>query len=485
MWSESSATWPASDNVPAGLEVVVLRQLAALVGESNVIGPGDERLAVFGTDWPGRLHRPALLVVCPGNTQEVAGVVRVLADAGLPIVPQGGNTGLCGGAIPSRPDMEVVVSLSRMRRILDVDTVANTMRVEAGCILQQVQQAAADAGRTFPLSLAAEGSCQIGGNVATNAGGVSVLRYGSMRSLVLGLEVVLADGCVLDLLSPLRKDNTGFDLKQLFIGSEGALGIVTQVNLALHPRASQSMTLMAAVDSPQNAMAAFEAISGAFGPRVVAFELLDGASIDAVVHHMPGTRAPFEQPSPFAVLVQLEDTLATAALAAPVESLVMQLLEDGICTDACIAQSVAQARSLWALRENITESLRNTGRVRKFDVSLPLRRIPAFIAELASSLEREPSLRLHVFGHVGDGNLHVNVVAPAVDAGAASDFPDDMVYGLVAGHGGSFSAEHGIGQLKVDSMRRYKSQDQLRVMRLLKQSLDPRGLLNPGKVLPA
>lgn len=471
--------------MPPAVSPNVVRELAAVVGEANVIVPDDERLVVFGTDWPGRFQQVPALVVRPGSTEEVCAVVRVLAREGLPIVPQGGNTGLCGGAVPSQPDREVVVSLARMRRILDVDTVANTMLVEAGCVLQQVQQAAAEAGRTFPLSLAAEGSCQVGGNVATNAGGVSVLRYGSIRSLVLGLEVVLADGTRLDLLSPLRKDNTGFDLKQLFIGSEGALGIVTQVSLALHPQPVESVTLMAAVESAGSAMAAFERIAGTLGARVVAFELLDAASVDAVVHHIPGARVPFEHNTPFAVLVQLEDTLATSSLASQAEALVMQLLEDGICSDACVAQSGAQAQALWALRENITESLRGIGRVHKFDVSLPLRRIPQFLAELAPGLMREPSLRLFVFGHVGDGNLHVNVVAPAGTADSAVEFLDDLVYGLVSSHGGSFSAEHGIGQLKLDAMRRYKDEDQLRVMRLLKNALDPRGLLNPGKVLPA
>jgi FAD/FMN-containing dehydrogenase len=460
----------------------VLEALAAIVGSEHVIAGSDERSLSYGQDWRGLVcHRPAL-VLRPGSTDEVAAVMRVLHEAQIAVVPQGGNTGLCGGAVPATDGNEAVLSLARMGAIQVVGRSAGSIMVEAGCVLAVVQAAAVAAGRLFPLSLAAEGSCQIGGNIATNAGGVAVLRYGTMRELVLGLEVVLADGSVLNLLKGLRKDNTGLDLKQLFIGSEGTLGIITRARLRLHPLPVRSLTVLAGAPSTAGVAEAYAAFSNQLGSRLAAFELIDRACIEAVVNHIPGARDPFCAPHPFYFLLELDDTLVDTDLAAAAESTLSELMEAGAVSDAAVAQSETQAAAFWALRENVSEALRGAGRLLKYDISVP--DIPAFLdAVTADILPAFPAVQPFVFGHIGDGNLHLNMTLAAPNAALEAALTD-CVYDMVDKHAGSFSAEHGIGQFKVLEMARYKQPAELALMRSLKSVFDPRGLLNPSKLLP-
>lgn len=466
------------------IDGAVIAELQAIVGEAHVLVAGDELLNAYGDDWRGLVSCAPCLVIRPADTPQVAAVVRTLSAARLPMVAQGGNTGLCGGAVPTQAGAQAVVSLSRMRRVLEVDPVANSILVEAGCVLEDVQQAALAAGRIFPLALAAQGSCQIGGNIATNAGGVAVLRYGTMRALVQGLEVVLANGTTLDLLAGLKKDNTGLDLKQLFIGSEGTLGIVTRARLSLHPKPQQSVTLMCALSSVENALRVYECFACDFGGRLSAFELIDRQSMQAVSTHIPGARSPFDGDHPYLALVELDDPIATTDLAGLVEALLMRLMEKGAVDDAALAQNLAQAKAFWGLRENISESIRQIGSAAKFDVSLPLRQIPAFLMNFgADVMARHGAAKAFVFGHVGDGNLHLNVIDEGCTENAGQ--LGDQVYGLVARHGGSFSAEHGVGQFKLDLMQRYKNPAEIELMQRIKAVMDPLGMLNPGKVLPA
>lgn len=470
--------------MPGEIDDAVIAELQGVVGEAHVLVAGDELLNAHGDDWRGLVSSAPCLVIRPADTGQVAAVLRILSGAGVPMVPQGGNTGLCGGAVPTQPGVQAVVSLSRMRRVLEVDPVANSILVEAGCVLEHVQQAALAAGRIFPLALAAQGSCQIGGNIATNAGGVAVLRYGPMRALVQGLEVVLANGATLDMLAGLKKDNTGFDLKQLFIGSEGTLGIVTRARLSLHPKPLQSVTFMCALSSVENALVVYERFACDFGGRLSAFELIDRQSIQAVSTHIPGARSPFDGDHPYLALVELDDPIATTDLAGPVEALLMQLMEREAVDDAALAQNLVQAKAFWGLRENISESIRQLGSAAKYDVSLPLRQIPAFLRHFGDDVMAwHGAAKAFVFGHVGDGNLHLNIIhgGSAEEAGQL----DDEVYGLVARHGGSFSAEHGVGQFKLDLMQRYKNPVEIELMQRIKAALDPFGMLNPGKVLPA
>ncbi len=460
----------------------VLDALAAIVGSKHVIAGSDERSLSCGEDWRGLVRRRPALLLRPGSTAEVSAVMRVLHEARIAVVPQGGNTGLCGGAVPAEDDNEVVLSLSRMRGMQAVERSAGSILVEAGCVLATVQAAALAAGRLFPLSLAAEGSCQIGGNIATNAGGVAVLRYGTMRELVLGLEVVLADGTVLDFLKGLRKDNTGIDLKQLFIGSEGALGIITRARLRLHPLPVRSLTVLGAAPSAAAVVQAYAAFSSQLGSRLSAFELIDRACIEAVAAHIPGARDPFGAPHPFYFLLELDDTLAGADLETAAESTLAALMEDDAVSDAAVAQNETQAGAFWALRENVSEALRGAGRLLKYDISIP--DIPAFLdAVTADILTAFPAVRPFVFGHIGDGNLHLNMSLAAPDAALEAALTE-RVYDLVDAHAGSFSAEHGVGQFKVAEMARYKPAAELALMRSLKTVFDPRGLLNPGKLLP-
>ena len=467
-------------------EATVIARLASAVGSGNVLTASGD-VAPYVVDWRGRYNGAVLAVVRPANTAEVAAVVRTCAEAGVPIVPQGGNTGMCGAATPDASGTEVVVSLARMHAIRALDRANATITVEAGATLVAVQHAARDADLMFPLSLASEGSCTIGGNLSTNAGGTAVLRYGNARDLVLGIEAVLADGRVWSGLRGLRKDNTGYDLKQIFIGSEGTLGIITAAVLKLFAVPRTRVTALAAIADLAGAVQLLRALKSAVGDRLVGFELISGAAMRLSRARQRSLPDPLPG-HPWYALVQADDSSDGAPLAALLEAALAEVAEKGIVTDATIAQSQDQAERLWALRENISEAQRREGPNVKHDISLPISAIPAFAEETeAAILTAFPGSRLVVFGHLGDGNLHYNVAAP-VGADAQRFIGNTpainrIVHDRVVRLGGSISAEHGIGQLRRDELAHYKTPLDLELMRRLKSSFDPHGLLNPGKVL--
>nr|WP_126444223.1 FAD-binding oxidoreductase [Sulfuricystis multivorans] len=463
---------------------MLIDTLRAILGSAHVLTEAAD-IAPYCTDWRGRYSGQPLCVVRPANSEEVAAVVRACAAANVAVVPQGGNTGLCGGATPTGG--EVVVSLTRLNRIRAIDPDNNTLIAEAGCTLAAVQEAAAAAGRLFPLSLAAEGTATIGGNLATNAGGVQVLRYGNARELCLGLEVVLPDGRIWNGLKALRKDNTGYDLKHLFIGSEGTLGLITAAVLKLFSPPRSIATAWVAVPQPAAAVALLTRLREQIGGRVTAFELIGRTALDLVLEHIPGSRDPLPVTSPWQVLIELTDTMATD-LAEPLEAVLAGALDTGIALDAALAANETQVRALWALRENISEAQKREGLSIKHDISLPVSRIPEFINRCDAELEAAfPGVRIVCFGHLGDGNLHYNQSKPLAqdnaDFIAQTPAVNRIVHDLVHALGGSISAEHGLGQLKREEILRYKSDVEMDMMRAIKRALDPRGLMNPGKVL--
>ena len=477
--------------------------LSGIVGSGQVLTEAAD-LAPYLTDWRGRYQGVARCVVRPGNTAEVAAVVGACAAAGAAIVPQGGNTSLCGAATPDGEGGAVVLSLSRLNRIVAVDPLNNTISVEAGCTLAAVQAAACAADRLFPLALASEGSCQIGGNLSTNAGGVQVLRYGNTRELTLGLEVVLPNGEIWDGRRGLRKDNTGYDLKQLFIGAEGTLGIITGAVLKLFPLPKSQTTCWLNVGSPaavprgdfmspalpgtvshadlRGAVNLLNSAKSVFDAQLTAFELVSEASLALVLKNIPASARP-TAPSPWYILAEFSD-----AAPAAVEHWLAGRLEAGGVGDAVIAHSAAQAKKLWALRENISEAQKIEGISIKHDVAVPVSSIPTFLERADAALERAfPGIRVVAFGHVGDGNLHYNLSKPDAQENAAfiASQPEvnRIVHDAVHALNGSISAEHGIGQLKREELLRYKSPVEIALMRSLKQALDPRGLMNPGKIV--
>ncbi len=465
----------------------VIEQLRAAVGAAHVLTEGD--LSAYEIDWRRRSIGKALAVVRPGNTEEVAAVVRACAAAGVPLVPQGGNTGMVVGSTPDESGREVVLSLKRLNRIRSLDAGNLTVTVEAGCVLQTLQEHAEQAGFLFPLSLAAEGSCTIGGNLATNAGGTQVVRYGNTRDLCLGLEVVTAQGEVWDGLTGLRKDNTGYDLRDLFIGSEGTLGVITGATMKLYPLPVATLTAWAAVPSMDAAVTLLGLAHKYLGAGLTGFEVMGQFALSLVARHMPQLRVPFYQETPYCVLLENSDQESEPHARAQFERLLEAALEDGCATDAVVAENIAQARALWHVRENIPLAQAQEGLNIKHDISIPVSRIPAFCAETDALLMREiAGVRLVNFGHLGDGNLHYNVQAP--EGGDMAAFlqqqearVNELVFEQVKKHDGSISAEHGIGTLKVDKLPHYKSPVALSLMRSLKQALDPKGILNPGRVL--
>ncbi|AEG92541.1 FAD-binding oxidoreductase [Ramlibacter tataouinensis] len=465
----------------------LLDQLAAIVGANNVLNQGD--LSAWELDWRKRSRGKALAVVRPGSTAEVAAVVQACAAAGTPLVPQGGNTGLVVGGIPDPSGTQVVLSLQRMARVRELDAANLAITVEAGCVLQTVQEKAREAGLLFPLSLAAEGSCSIGGNLATNAGGTQVLRYGNARELCLGLEVVTARGEVLEGLSGLRKDNTGYDLRDLFIGSEGTLGIITAATLKLFPQPAATLTAWAAVPSMEAAVQLLSLARRRLGAGLTGFEVMGQFALSLVARHFPQLRVPFVEESPYGVLLENADHESEAHARAGFEALLEAALEEGCATDAVVAENIAQARTLWHVRESIPLAQAEEGLNIKHDISVPISRIPDFCAETDALLAREiAGVRLVNFGHLGDGNLHYNVQAP--QGGDAAAFlreqehrVNTLVYEQVRRFGGSISAEHGIGSLKAGTLPQYKSPVALGLMRAVKQALDPQGILNPARVL--
>ncbi|MBM3518119.1 MAG: FAD-binding oxidoreductase [Alphaproteobacteria bacterium] len=428
------------------------------------------------------------ILVRPTTTAEVAAVVRLCAAHRTPVVPQGGNTGLVGGQVPDASGEEVLVALARLNRVRAIDPTNDTIIVEAGCVLRHVQEAAAAADRLFPLSLGAEGSCQIGGNIATNAGGVSVLRYGSARDLVLGLEVVLPDGRVWDGLRTLRKDNTGYDLKQLFIGGEGTLGIITAAALKLFPRPRQVATALAVVPDPAAGLEILTALKSATGNLVNACELIARPALEFVLRHIPGTTDPFPARHGWYLLLEVSSAAEGHWLRAALERVLAAEHEAGRLTDAVIATSTAQARALWRLRETIPEAEIQEGGGIKHDIAVPVSRVPEFIVQATAAVEvAQPGIRVIAFGHLGDGNIHFNLVRPpGADATtflAEWDHFSAIVHGVAAALGGSISAEHGLGRLKREEIRAYKPAVEIELMRRVKAALDPDNLMNPGKLV--
>jgi FAD/FMN-containing dehydrogenase len=455
-----------------------LAELASIVGPPHVLTDRRDTAPYF-TDWRKQYSAAAECVVRPAQTSEVARVVQLCAREAVAIVPQGGNTGLSGGSVPAGKGREIVLALARLNRVRALDALNDTITAEAGCVLAQVQKAAEEAGRYFALSLGAEGSCQIGGNLSTNAGGVNVLRYGNAREQVLGLEVVLPDGRVWNGLRGLRKDNTGYDLKQLFLGAEGTLGVVTAAVLRLHPRPTAGVTAWIALESPRRAVELLGMLRERLGERISAFELVSRACLEAVLAHLPGASDPLAAPHPWYVLAQLADCGEQVALLERAEEALARCAERGTLADAALAQSEAQARAFWRIRESIPEAQFTNV---KHDVSVAVSKVPELIERASAALEREfPGAAIYCFGHVGDGNVHFNVGDAALVA--RRDEVNRIVYDAVAALGGSISAEHGLGQLKREEIRRHKDPLELELMRALKRALDPRGLMNPGKVL--
>ncbi len=449
-------------------------------------------MAPFLTDWRKRWTGRAEAVAQPDDTEGVAAIMRWCQAAGMAVVPQGGNTGLSGGSVPEASGRSLLLSLTRLDRIRSVDTANNTMVIEAGCTLQKAQQAAEDASRLFPLSLAAEGTCTIGGNLSTNAGGVHVLRYGNARQLCLGLEVVTPSGEVWDGLRGLYKDNSGYDLRDLFIGAEGTLGVITAAVLRLYPRPAERVAAFVAVADPASALRLLEHAQSRLGASLTAFEFMNALSLDLVLHHGPGMRRPVSASSPWYVLIEVSawagDGPADAGLLAVLE----QATEQGIASEATIAASGAQFASLWALREAASDAQGREGPTIKHDLALPASRIATFLAAAETALEREfPSLRLVVWGHLGDGNLHYNVSPPAGRCGAdhagwfigLEPAVNRLVHDLAVQCGGSISAEHGLGVLRRDEAARYKSPVERGLLRAIKAAFDPAGIMNPGKAV--
>ncbi len=460
--------------------------LRAIVGTGNVL-LGDD-LSAYEVDWRKRYRGQALAVVRPGTTAEVSAIVRLCSEHGIAIVPQGGNTGLVGASVPDASGTQLLLSLTRLNKVRAIDAANLTMTVEAGCVLQSVQEAAADAGLHFPLSLAAEGSCTIGGNLATNAGGTQVLRFGNARELCLGVEVVTAAGEVWDGLTGLRKDNTGYDLRDLFVGSEGTLGIITAATLKLFPQPVAVTTALAALPTLDAAVELLQLARARLGAALTGFEVMGEYALGLVRKHFRQLPQPLP-PAPWTVLLEQSDNESEAHAQALFEALLETALERGLIGDAAVASNLDQSHAMWHLRESIPLAQSIEGPNIKHDIALPVSAIPRFVAETDAALLRTfPGIRLVDFGHLGDGNLHYNVQAPA-DRDAAQFLVEHehavntLVYDALAPFGGSISAEHGIGALKRDELAQRKSPVALALMRSIKSALDPRGLLNPGRVL--
>jgi FAD/FMN-containing dehydrogenase len=467
--------------------VNLIEALRAIVGVPYVLQSGD--LSAYEQDWRKRVRGKALAVVQPGATTEVAAVVRACAAAGASIVPQGGNTGLVLGSTPDNSGKQVVLSLQRMNAVRALDAANMTVTVEAGCILQNLQDSAKNAGFLFPLSLAAEGSCTIGGNLATNAGGTQVLRYGNARDLCLGLEVVTARGEVWDGLSGLRKDNTGYDLRNLMIGSEGTLGIITAATMKLYPLPAATLTAWAALPSLDAAVKLLSMAQKHLASGLTGFEVMGQFALSLVNKHFAQQRVPLWDSAPYCVLLENSDFESEAHARERFEHLMEQALEAGIISDAVIAENIAQARALWHVRESIPLAQAEEGLNIKHDISIPVSRTPEFVRATDALLQREvPGVRLVTFGHLGDGNLHYNVQCPAGSDSAVflQQFESQinkLVYDSVLRFQGSISAEHGVGSLKRDELPHYKSAVALDMMRAVKRALDPQDLLNPGRVI--
>ena len=460
----------------------LILQLRDVVGDAHCI---TSDYAAYANDWRKKFFGKPLAVVKPRTAEEIAAIVKLCSAAGVAIVPQGGNTGLVGGGVPDESGTQVVLNVSRMNKILEVDVINNTMTVEAGCILQKLQETAAEHDRLFPLSLAAEGSCEIGGNISTNAGGVQVLRYGNTRELVMGLEVVLPSGEIWSALKGLRKDNTGYDLKQLFIGAEGTLGIITKAVLKLFPAPKSTSTVFIALASPRQALELLTHMRSHLGERLTAFELMSTRCVEIVQSVFPAYRAPFAAQHAWYVLLEATDPQPGEALNLSMETALEAALEATLIEDAAIAKNQSEAQALWNIREHLPEA---QARNIKHDISVPISRIADFIDAADAALEKNwPGVRPVNFGHLGDGNLHYNIAEPpsyTVEAWLAEwEKVSTVVHDTVHAFGGSISAEHGLGKLKNVEVRRFKSPVELALMKSIKHTLDPLNIMNPGKVV--
>lgn len=471
--------------------MTVLDALSDIVGTANVLSAAGE-VEPYLEDWRGRYRGEALCVVLPATTEEVAAVVRACAADATPILPQGGNTSLCGGAVPAASGRApVIVALRRLQRIRSIDPVDNAITVDAGCVLATVQAAAAEHDRLYPVSLGAEGSCQIGGTIATNAGGTGVLRYGNTRDNVLGLEVVLPDGSVWNGLNVLRKNNTGYDLKHLFIGSEGTLGIVTGAVLRLHPLPTARAVAWLALEGPQAALDVLGLFRTSCSSRLSGFELMNALQARMVTDHVPGRRLPVAE-APWHVLVELSDTGDEAVLNAAMQEVLERAFEAGLVTDAVIGASEAQREAMWEFRHSVSEGNKKGGVGLTSDTVVPVSAVPAFIEAATAAIHRlVPDLPIVIVAHMGDGNVHFIPFFSFAQWEAVADRPamalrvGEAMDDAAAALGGTFSAEHGVGQTRLADMARYKSPIELALMRAVKRTLDPVGLFNPGRLLPS
>jgi len=456
---------------------MLIEQLKEIVGPKGwTTDPLD--LEPLLTDWRGAVRGATPIVTSPANTDEVAAVIRACADANVAIVPQGGNTGMCAGAVPDASGTQIILSLARMNAIRNIDPANFSMEVEAGCILENIQRAAVAVDRHFALSLGAEGSCQIGGNLSTNAGGINVVRYGTARAQVLGLEAVMADGTIVSSLRSLRKDTAGYDLKQLFIGSEGTLGIITAAILKLYPLPGAISTALVSIESAGDAVRLLAYLRTELADAVEAFELVSSYVFGLVEKHVPDSALPFDNEAPWYVLLDV----AIGGNEERLEGALMGAAEEGLLSDAIIAKNSVEADRLWRMRHSIAEAERSERKAQKHDISVPLSRMEEFLQRGDSLLsELVPNAQLVAFGHVGDGNLHYNVALPE----GSEDGPGvtKAIYDLVEELGGSFSAEHGIGILKRQYLPLYRNAGEIELMRTLKRALDPKNILNPGKVI--
>ena len=474
-------------NISAPPTPEILEKFVAIVGEKNAISKPDDQ-APYLTEWRDRYQGKSPLVLLPKTTDEVSRILRLATETKTAIIPQGGNTGLVGGQIPNPLGHEIIVNLSRMNRIRSIDPKEFTITVDAGITLAEIQKAANNVNRLFPLSLASEGTCQIGGNLATNAGGVGVLAYGSTRGLTLGLEAVMPDGSIWNGLRKLKKDNTGYDLKDLLIGSEGTLGIITGAVLQLVPKPEHKLTTMVALPNLGAALEFFQTAREKIGPALTAFELISRLGITFVTRHMTGARDPFAKPHPWYVLIECSASGNPDTIKESVETLLERALEQNIIEDAVLAQSETQSQALWDLREQMSAAQKPEGGSIKHDISVPIKDIPQFIKQANELVEKTvPGARPVPFGHFGDGNIHYNISQPA--AMEKDEFlkkweeVSEAVHALVMEFNGSISAEHGIGQMKRDLMAKTKNPVELAIMRAIKNALDPLGIMNPGKLL--
>ena len=475
----------ATQRAPVSSEVIA--RLIAVVGPGGFL-QGPEDTAPFSRSWRGNWVGKTPLVLRPKTVEDMAAIVRICAETGTSIVPQGGNTGLTYGGQPGQGMNEVVVSTVRMNRVRDIDLLNDTITVEAGVVLQDIQRVATERNRLFPLSLGAEGTCQIGGNLSTNAGGIQVLRYGNTRNLVLGLEVVMPDGRIWNGLRSLRKDNTGYDLKHLFVGAEGTLGIITAAVLKLFPKPTESQSAFVAVASPEASVELLGHMRARLGESVTSFELMSRATVDLVLTGVPGTTDPMSENHPWYVLTEVTGQGEPGSLAEPLATTLEAAVENGIAADAVLASSGEQARRLWKMREDLPFGVQAAGGAIPHDVSVPLSRLPEFIRRADAAMQAAyPTVRFCCFGHVGDGNLHYNPVRPldwSYDQFAAERARvNQIVHDIVVELGGSISAEHGIGLLRLDENLRYKSAIEIEMMQAVKRAFDPSNIMNPGKVV--